>query len=93
MEYVTKKIPRRVVPKLRRIQARRMLRVHRRVSEAEIFEEAIDDLEKKERQNLAKNKREKHSILNICGFYKATGKKMNATEELDNVVYGDVNKT
>lgn len=88
-KFVTKKILRKSVPKIRQIQARRMLRLHRRVSEAEIIDEAINYLERKE---LRTPTSAKHSILNICNFYKATGKKSNATEELDEVVYGSVHK-
>ncbi len=91
--YVTKKMPRNKVPKLRHIQATKMLRLHRRVSEAEIIGEAIDELDRKE--SLASRLPEKRKTLDdITGFFKYKGgKKYDSSKDLDDVVYGEANKS
>ncbi|OIO24605.1 hypothetical protein AUJ14_05730 [Candidatus Micrarchaeota archaeon CG1_02_55_22] len=87
MEYVTKKVPRRLVPVIHRLQAKRSLAEGRRVTEAEVIAEAVEECD---RTYVAAKK--KYLLKDLCGSLKG-GPKANATAELDDVVYGDVDKT
>ena len=83
MELVSKKVPKSIIPKLRRLQARYMLKNQRRVSEAEIIEEAVERMEKEDIPEIGK----RYTVLDLIGTIKG-GKRFNAEKELDDIVYG-----
>lgn len=83
VELITKKVPKRVIPKLRKLQAVYMLKHQKKISEAEIIEQAIEKLGAEE----LKEKKVKHSLEKIFGIGKS-GAKGDASKDVDEVVYG-----
>lgn len=81
---ITKKVPRRIVPKIRRLQARFMLRHRRRISEAEIIGKAVDEMKDKD---LEEKHGRRYGLEDIFGI--GTSKvKGDASKDVDQVVYG-----
>ena len=81
---VSKKVPKRSNPKIRKLQAEYMFTTHNRISEGMIIDKALDDsLEMKGIRNAHGNKG--HSLMELSGIFKL-GK--NASREIDDVVYG-----
>lgn len=93
MEYVTVKIPRKGIPIIRELQAEETLEEGRRVTQGEVIIEALE--EKKAKQLAGKRHAEKKSYTfwELYGSIKGKGKKRNFTNEIDEVVYGDVDRT
>ena len=87
MEYITKKLPRSINGKLRKLQARYQLRTQKRISEGVIVERALESLEHHPEHLFGVEK--KGSILDIIGIDKSR-KKSDVVKELDEVLYGDV---
>lgn len=85
MEYITKKIPRRAVRGLRKLQARLQLKTKKRLPEARVIEKAIEFAEKKEKEFM-QGFEKKYTLLDMAGFINKKGRR-NATRELDEVVY------
>lgn len=85
-ELVTKKVPRRIIPVLRGLQAELVLEEGRRVTEAEVIGRAIQELARRPAQ-----KKKKHSFFDIPPM--KGGPKTNVAKDLDEVVYGDVNRS
>ncbi len=83
-EYITKKLPRRLNDRLRRLQAKYQLKHRRRVSEGRLVEMALDYAMKHERELFSEKKK---GISKAFGAYSSKGK-TNCTEEIDSVVYG-----
>ena len=81
--YITKKVPRAVVPVIRELQAELTLSEGRRVTEAEVIATAVNSFAG--RPVIMK----KYSLRDLCGSIKG-GSKTNATRDLDRVVYGGV---
>lgn len=81
---ITKKVPRRIVPKIRRLQARFILRHRRRISEAEIIGKAVDKLDEKDLDYLVERR---YSFEDIFGIDKSK-EKSDARRDVDKVVYG-----
>lgn len=94
MDLVSKKVPRSLDARLKRLQARYQLKHRRRMSEARIIDVAVrhleehDVLESVEAPKMNKAKK----LTDLIGIIKG-GPRTNATEELDDVVYSDVDKT
>ncbi len=86
MEYITKKVPKDRIPKLRRLQARYMLKYQKRISEAELIGRAIDQLEE---VDLEENKGKKYRLEELFGIDKSKTKG-NARYDVDEVVYGSL---
>ncbi len=82
MEYVTKKVPKDIVPAITELQAEYTLAEGRRVTEGEIIRRAVRELARKP---LASKK--KYTLADLCGSVKG-GPRTNAAEDLDEVVYG-----
>ncbi|MFQ5406670.1 MAG: hypothetical protein ACE5DI_05950 [Candidatus Micrarchaeia archaeon] len=85
--FVSKKIPKRAVPKLRRLQARLMLRRGKKVSEATLFEELLD-LGLKFERKLTKKEKQEESFFSNLPKPKKRVPKFDAEKEIDKVVYG-----
>lgn len=83
VEYVTKKVPVSIVPLVRVLQARLTLAFGRKVTEAEVFEEAVKELAQKPLEE------KKYTLADLCGMIKGKPE-YNSTKELNDVVYGKV---
>ena len=93
MELISKKVPRSVDGPLKRIQARFQLKHRKRISEAKIIGAAVEHLEEHaEELDKLEPRKKQYEITDLIGLIKG-GPRTNATEELDDVVYGDVDKT
>ena len=84
MEYVTVKVPRKALPIIHELQAEETLEEGRKVSQAEVILEALE--EKKAKKTHA-SKKKTYSFWDIYGSIKG-GKKTNSSKDIDNVVYG-----
>ena len=85
MELITKKVPKRIVHKIRRLQAKYQLMHNSRISEAEIIEKGIEKLEE---GDFAGKPAHSYSIEDIFGIVKG-GKPGHARYDVDEVVYYD----
>jgi hypothetical protein len=81
MEFITKKIRKSSIGRLRRLQAREMFRRGEKVSEADIIDEALETMEK------AKFKKKNGTNLSMLYGTLDFGGKTDITKELDDVVY------
>ncbi len=87
MEYVTKKVPKHTAPLIRELAARCTLARGRRVTEAEVISEAVDDFMQKPVQA----KRVKHSLMDLSGIITGGPRTNSASSKaIDDVVYGDL---
>lgn len=86
MEYVTKKVPKSLVADILELQAEYTLAEGRRVNESEIIANAVREYKRKPVL------KKRYTLADLCGIAKG-GPKGNAAVDLDNVVYGDVNRT
>lgn len=80
-ETVPVRITRESLAVLRRLKARKMFEESRKVTDAEVIADALSASEH------ATRAAEKTDFLASAGFY-SSGKRRNATKELDDVVYG-----
>lgn len=87
MEYITKKFPREISSDLRELTAEYTLAEGRKVTEGEIMIRAMREFKAK-----PISKKKKHTFWDLYGSLKG-GPKSNATQEIDDVVYGDVGRT
>ncbi|MFH1106365.1 MAG: hypothetical protein V1787_00565 [Candidatus Micrarchaeota archaeon] len=81
---ITKKVPRRIVPKIRRLQANYMLRHRRRISEAEIIEKGVEKLTE---DDLMETGKKSARWEDFFGMDKSRTKGDSRTD-VDKVVYG-----
>jgi hypothetical protein len=81
MEFITKKIRKSSIGRLRRLQAREMFNRGEKVSEADIIDWALETMEKaKFRKKTGTNLSKLYGTLDFGG-------KTDITKELDDVVY------
>jgi len=83
-QYITKKMPRSVDPKLKQLQAQYQLAYGKRVSEGRLVEMAVDEALA---HSVLTRKGDGRGVLAIAGMFKGR-KGMNVAKELDDVVYG-----
>lgn len=81
MEYVTKKVPKNIVPLIRRLKARMGLRGKYKVTEGEVIAMGLQKLEE------AEEKRHRKSLKGLIDLIDE-GEPSNE-EEIDRVLYGD----
>lgn len=88
--YAEKSVPTRIkrvsLPALRRLKARLMLEEGRNVSDADVISKALEFT----LRNEAAKKRGEGSLLSCAGIIKG-GKPTNASVDVDEVLYGDLN--
>ncbi len=85
MEYITKKLPKGAAPVITELQAEYTLAEGRRVTEGEAIMRAL-------RQAIQKKVvKKKYTLRDLSGSIK--GGPRTREEEIDDVVYGDVDKT
>ena len=92
MELISKKVPRTLDERLKRIQARYQLKHRKRISEGKIIELAVDYLEAHSEGLELDSTKKKYALTDLIGIVKGLPK-MNATEELDDLLYRDVDRT
>ena len=83
-QYITKKMPRSVDPKLKQLQAQYQLMHGKRISEGRLVEMAVDEVLA---HGVLTRKGDGRGVLAITGMFKGR-KGTNAAKDLDKVVYG-----
>ena len=91
MEYVTKKLYKKDVGSLKKLQAKLELQTHERQPEAKVIGKALEFAQGNEKAFVSGFEK-KYTLLDLVGFAKG-GPKTNVADELDDVVYGNVDKT
>ncbi len=79
MEYITKKVPKNLSGRIRRLKALMSLRMKRKVTEGEVIALGIAKLEEGE------ERRSRNALIELSGIIK-NGK--SSSKEVDDVVYG-----
>ena len=80
MDYMTKKIPKNLTSRLRRLKARMELNGTRKVTEGEVFALALQRLE------VEMSREKRYRLSELAGMIKG-GPRSNA-REIDKIVYG-----
>lgn len=84
-EFVSLRVPKKIMPKLYRLKAKLMLERERKVSDAEVV---VDAIESKLMNEPEFYRKDGVNIWDYVGFIKG-GKPSNAAVDVDEVLYGD----